>query len=115
MRSSRLRRLKSASHIERSLANISHFLLRCVHRCTDGIDQAIPARRLFAQSLPPGGSQAVESGLALVFAFAPVRCDQALMLQTVECGIEGTLSDLQGILRNLLNPQEHAITVQRPE
>src|SRR5262249_62411149 len=71
--------------------------------------------RLLARTLSTCSTKAVKPRLALVFAFAPIRDDQALMLETVERGIEGPLGDLQGLSRNLLDPQQHTVTVERPQ
>src|SRR5215831_16721844 len=115
MRCSKVSRLRRAFNDERSRSNISYLLRRCAHCGADRLNQAIPAGSFFAQTFSTGRTQTVKPGFAFVFTFAPIRVDQSLMLETVKRGIKGSLGNLQSFSRDLLYPQQHAVTVKRPE
>src|ERR1017187_4233848 len=105
----------SARHHDLTCASMSGLLRLRGQHVTDGYRQALPFLPLGLQLLAPRGGQAVVLGLALVFAFAPLGGDPAAVLQPVQPRIERPLRDLQRVLRDLLDAQQDAVAVQRPE
>src|SRR3970282_415305 len=81
----------------------------------DRAREALPVVRLFAQPLSAGGGERVVLRLALVVGLAPLEGDQALVLEAVQRGVERPLRNLQRVFRDLLQAQQHAVTVPRAE
>src|SRR5262249_24911034 len=72
-----------------------------------------PVAGLLAQPFPAGGGQLVELRAAVVVGSAPVRVEQPLLHEAEEGRIERALFDQQPAAGNLLDPQQHAVAVQR--
>src|SRR4051794_15368479 len=60
-----------------------------------------------------GGGEGVELGLSAGFAFGPFSPDPALLLKTVESGVERALLDLENFARKLLNPLANRPSMER--
>ena len=60
-----------------------------------------------------GGGEGVELGHAPVAGFFPDGFDEGFALQAVECGVEGTLLDLENFLRGREDALGDALTVER--
>src|SRR5690348_2793378 len=63
-----------------------------------------PGRGLGAQLLAAAGGEAVELGLAVVLARAPLRLDGAGALEAMQCLVEGRVLDLEDPARAFLDP-----------
>src|SRR5215212_5250912 len=74
-----------------------------------------PVRRLFLEPSPSGGGEAVILCFALVLRLAPLGSNQGLLFEAIQRGIERALLDQQPLARNLLDAQQDAVSVQRPE
>src|SRR6185312_818443 len=113
MPSSKSRRPVSTRNRERKRLNMSH-LPGCGVQCRGNRGgQAVPARRLLAKAAASRGGQGVILGAAVVLALAPFGGDEVLMLQAVKRWIERALRNLERIARNLLDAQQHAVSMQR--
>src|SRR5688500_8029515 len=116
--SNRARR-KRPLRTERKTASVHISRLRVVYRraqCRpDRGGETVPARRLFLQPLPPRRRERVELRLAVVIALAPLRVDEPLMLEAVQRWVERALGNVERLVRNLLDAEQHAVTVQRSE
>ncbi len=71
--------------------------------------QPFPACRVLLEPPPSGAGQPVVLGAAPVLALSAFRLDEALMLQPVERGIERALRHVEGLFRDLPNPQQHPV------
>src|SRR5215471_15917670 len=69
----------------------------------DGGGDALPVARLFRKLLPSLARKLVELRLAVVFRVAPLRVDQALLLEPMQRRIERSLVYLQDVIRYLLD------------
>src|SRR6184192_3037837 len=98
-RSKRARR-NTTSAIRRTRVNTSHLVRRGGQRRGDGRSEPVPARGLLFQAPAARGREPVVLRLSLVLTFAPLGFDESLMLEAVECWIEGTLRDVQRVFRD---------------
>src|SRR5690348_6171864 len=113
MPSSKSRRPVSTRNRERKRLNMSH-LLGCGVQCRGNRGgQAVPARRLLAKAAASRGGQGVILGAAVILALSPFGGDEVLVLQPVERRIQGPLRNFERIARNLLDAQQHAVSMQR--
>src|SRR5688572_1440752 len=94
---------------------ISELLRRRREHRRHRFHQPLPARRVFPQPPPPRRRQTVELRPPVVLRFAPRALDQTVMLQPVQRRIQRTLLYLQRAMRDLLDPQQHAVTVHVAE
>src|SRR4026208_1879006 len=70
----------------------------------------------FARQLPaPRGGQAVVLGAAIVLRQAPLRRDEAFLLELQEGGVEGAVIEGQAVLAGLLDAAIDAVAVEGPE
>src|SRR5690606_2002099 len=81
----------------------------------DGLGQAVPARHLIAQTLPPRRGQSVVLRPSVVLAHSPLALDESPVLEAVERRVERALLDLESATRDLLDTEQHAIPVQLAE
>src|SRR6185295_9743631 len=65
------------------------------------------------QLLPPGRSELIELGAAVVFRISPLGGNQPLRLQAVQRRIQGTLIDLEHVSRHLLDSLRDVPPVSR--
>src|SRR3954466_6856993 len=86
------------SHVE--------YALDCEH-------QPLELVPLGGEPLLAGGGQRVEARAAIVLGGAPFRCDPAVQQQALQGRVEGTLTDLQHLLRDDLEALGNAVAVQR--
>src|SRR5207245_1424720 len=93
----------------------SYFLRRGAQDSRNDIRHVVPLFRFFSQSALPRCRETIVFRLALVFRLTPFARDPALVFQAIQRRIQRALLNLQAILRNLLDAQEDAVTMQRPE
>src|SRR6516164_8985390 len=94
---------------------LSYFLRLCLQNAAYDVRHALPRFSLGLQLPFACRRQPIELGFALVFRFSPIAGDPASMLETIKRRIERALLDLEAISGNLLDSQQHAVAVQRPE
>ena len=63
----------------------------------------------------PARGEAVKLGAPVVVGYAPLGVEQPLLLESEERRVERALLDEQGAARHLLNAEQHAVPVQRPQ
>jgi len=98
---------------ERICFSSSHLLGCSIQSRCDGRCEPVPAFGFLAQAAAPGRGQGVIFGAAVVIADAPFGGDEVLVFQAVEGGIQGSLGNFQRVAGDLLDAQQHAVTVQR--
>src|SRR3954470_18626475 len=83
--------------------------------CFDRGGQTIPAVRLLSEPAAAGSGEAVILGPAVVLRRDPLGFEQPLVLEPVERWIESSLLHEQRAIRDLLDSQQHAVSVQLAE
>src|SRR5688572_14787016 len=63
----------------------------------DGSDEAAPVLELCAEGTASGGGEGVVLRAAIVLRDVPVARDPALLFESLQCGIQGPLTDLERI------------------
>src|ERR1051326_2685156 len=115
MSSSMRERRNTALRNDLVRGSMSHLFRRCIEHVSNCHRQFAPLRSFVTQTPASGAGQRVILRLALVFAFTPFGRDPAFMFQPVQGRVKRSLRDLQRILRNLLNAEQDAVAMQRPE
>src|SRR3954471_1925011 len=85
--------------------------LRMLQHARDGGGDPLPVRGFLRELLAPGPRQRVELRAPVVLGITPRRLDPALLLETVERGVERSLVHLQHVLGQLLQPLRDAPAV----
>src|SRR5262249_15338671 len=93
----------------------SYFLRLGPQNPGNHLRHAVPVLRLALQPFSSCCRQPVIFRLPLILRFAPLARNPTLMFQPVQRRIERPLLDLQPVLRDLLDSQQHTIAMQRPE
>src|SRR5262249_41090680 len=91
----------------------SHLVRRRVERRGNRGPDAIPARPFLAAPLPAVRGDRVVLRTPPVLALAPLGDDEPLRFEAVQRGIEGALRNVERVPRDLPDPKEDAIPVQR--
>jgi hypothetical protein len=76
--------------------------------------QTVPAVGFLAEALPSRRGEAVVLRAPVVLGRAPLGVEQALVLETVERGVERALLDEERALGDLLDPRQDGVAVQGP-
>src|SRR5690606_19303502 len=113
--SSRRRWPRQSERNRASRPCMSYLLWSGAQRHRDGLGQAVPARHLIAQTLPPRRGQSVVLRPSVVLAHSPLALDASPVLEAVERRVERALLDLESATRDLLDTEQHAIPVQLAE
>src|SRR5262249_57318245 len=90
----------------------SQFLRLCRQNPRNHFRHPVPLLLFALQPLLPIRRQPVILRFPLVLRFAPFGGNPALILQPVERRVQRTLLDLEPPARNLLDPQQHSVSVQ---
>lgn len=93
----------------------SYFLWRGAQDAGDYRDHAVPLGGFAVKPAFSGGGEPVEFRSAIIFRFAPLARNPALMFEPVKRRIERTLLNFQKISGDLLDAQQNAIAVQRAQ
>jgi hypothetical protein len=64
---------------------------------------------------PSPGSELIELGLAARVGGLPASAEQFFIFEAMECGIEGSLLDLEGVAGDLLDSLRDGVAVNGPE
>src|SRR5689334_14122283 len=73
--------------------------------------EAVPTFRFLAEPFSSGSGQSVVLRAPIVVRYPPFRVQQRLTFQAIEGGIERALLDQQRAAGDLLDPQQHAVTM----
>src|SRR5262249_44720223 len=75
----------------------------------------VPAVGFLAQSTAPCRRELVETGAPVVVGHAPFAVEQPAMFEAIERRIERALLDGERVAGDLLDAEQDAVAVQRPE
>jgi len=93
----------------------SYFLPRGTENSGDDVGHAIPLFGFGLQTALAGSREAIVFGFASVFRLAPITLDPALVFEAIKRWIKGALPDFETLFGGLLDAEENAVAVQRPE
>src|ERR1700733_155398 len=79
----------------------------------DGGDELVELRKFGAELFASGGGERIEAGAAIRFGHFPFGFDPALKEEALEGGIERAFFYGQNLLRDALDGERDAVTVQR--
>jgi hypothetical protein len=77
----------------------------------DCADEFFPPACLTGELFSTGGSEAVETGLAIVFRRAPIRADPAAILEPVQSRVQRSMLDLEDFMRAMLDDVSDGVAV----
>src|SRR4029079_12066675 len=80
----------------------------------DGTGVPPPIGESISQSLPPLGREPIELCFAIVLGDAPSRCEEVVVLETIERLVQGRVDDGDLTLRLLVDEHGYAVSVHRP-
>src|SRR4029453_7357800 len=89
----------------------TEFSFGCLQDQRDGVTQALPAGGFGFELAAPLAREAVELGFAAAFGGLPFGLQPAAVLQAVQRRIERALSDLERVLRDLLEALDEGVSV----
>src|ERR1035438_1919151 len=96
-------------------ASTLHLLARSIQYGSHRRREPVPALGFHAQPFTPSRRELVELGAPVVVRRPPLALEQTLVLQTEQSGIQRALLDVERASGDLLDAQQHAIAMTRPE
>src|SRR5206468_8604338 len=89
----------------RTIVECPYSCLFELHYAGNGAGYAVPVGGLFIEVLPPEWREGIELRAPVIFTGLPLRSNPASMLELVQRGVEGAVTDAQDVAGTLFQAQ----------